>query len=82
MPEPSARLAFSLVELLVVIGIIGVVIAMLLPTIQSAQRQAKSVTCKSNLRQNYSFLLMYANENKGYMFPVGWGGSVCWAGCG
>ena len=64
---------FTLVELLVVIGIIAILIAMLLPAVTRVQRQARSTVCKSNLRTCGVFLLMYANENNGWMFPVGWG---------
>jgi prepilin-type N-terminal cleavage/methylation domain-containing protein len=62
------RRAFSLVELLVVIGIIAVLIGILLPTISRAREQTKFIMCKSNLRQIGSALRMYANDNGDY-FP-------------
>ncbi|MDB5298970.1 MAG: hypothetical protein JWO87_633, partial [Phycisphaerales bacterium] len=64
---------FSLAELLVVLGIITMLIALLLPAIPKVRRQANSTVCKSNLRQCGFSLLMYANENKGRLFPENWG---------
>lgn len=62
--------AFTLVELLVVIGIIAVLISILLPVVSRAQDQARSAACKSNLRQIFLATQTYANNNKGSL-PFG-----------
>jgi prepilin-type N-terminal cleavage/methylation domain-containing protein len=67
--KSDRRSAFTLVELLVVIGIIAVLIGLLLPVLSRARAQANRVACLSNIRQLGNGILMYCNDNDGY-FPT------------
>jgi len=64
----TRRKAFTLVELLVVIGIIVLLIAILLPALKAARERANRIKCASNLRQMGIALRIYAHDNKGH-FP-------------
>jgi prepilin-type N-terminal cleavage/methylation domain-containing protein len=68
---------FTLVEMLVVIGIIGILIAILLPSLNKAQAQAQRVKCMSNMQQIGQAMLIYAESWNGYLFPpgLGWPGN-------
>jgi len=65
--------AFTLVELLVVVGIIAVLIALLLPALGGARRAATQVACASNLRQWALAAHLYANANHDYLPRRGYG---------
>lgn len=59
------RNGFTLVELLVVVGIIAILISILLPVLSKALEQARAVRCSNNQRQIVLAMTMYANDNKG-----------------
>jgi prepilin-type N-terminal cleavage/methylation domain-containing protein/prepilin-type processing-associated H-X9-DG protein len=67
----ATKRGFTLVELLVVIGIIALLISILLPSLSKAREQAKRVQCASNVRQFCLTLIMYAQNNKGWFPDLG-----------
>ena len=62
------RAGFTLVELLVVIGVVAVLVGLLLPVLATARRNARRVTCSSNLGQWAKALIAFAAQNDG-AFP-------------
>jgi prepilin-type N-terminal cleavage/methylation domain-containing protein len=77
MPNPRHLRGFTLVELLVVIAIIGILVALLLPAVQSAREAARRSTCQNNLRQ--VAIAMHSHHDAIKHFPSGGWGYV-WTG--
>jgi prepilin-type N-terminal cleavage/methylation domain-containing protein/prepilin-type processing-associated H-X9-DG protein len=65
---------FSLIELLVVIGIIAVLLGLLLPALQMARQHARRLQCMNNLRQIGHGLIMYSNEHNHLPLRIGYRG--------
>src|SRR5690606_17050360 len=74
MSHTEKKKGFTLVELLVVIGIIALLVAILLPTLNKARRSAQTVACLSNMRQLGLGIIMYAHEKDGQMPAGSWDG--------
>ena len=74
--RPAAlRRAFTLIELLTVIAIIGILAAIILPVVGSVRQKARKAQCSSNLRQVASAYLMYMSDNKNRLPNNRWGGA-------
>ena len=87
----SPAQAFTLVELLVVIGIIAIIIGLLLPVLAGVQARGRDIKCQANLRSIVQAMYAYAAENGGSMpwgltwqgpnsAPSGTHPSTLWAG--
>jgi prepilin-type N-terminal cleavage/methylation domain-containing protein/prepilin-type processing-associated H-X9-DG protein len=74
----DSRPAFTLVELLVVIGIIAILIGIILPALRRAREAAQAVQCMSNIRQLSIATISFATDHKGYMPAQGGNGVFIW----
>jgi len=77
-----ARHAFTLVELLVVIGIIAILISILLPALNRARDKARAVQCASNERQLYMLCMMFAQDHAQHLPRASWSSNNYVAGGG
>jgi len=81
MVRKHSRAAFTLVELLVVIGVIGLLLSILLPALAKSRRAANELVCESNLRQFGIGIQQYADQNKGLLPQKGPDGSDQLSNC-
>lgn len=72
----SKRIAFTLIEVLVVLAIISVLAALIFPVVARGKRAAHKSTCTSNLRQIGAAVLLYEVDNDDQMPSIGWNGWV------
>ena len=76
---PIPRRGFTLIELLVVIAIIALLMSILMPSLQRVKNKAKTIACRSNLKQWTVYFTMYTNDNNGsFQAGVGSGHIYHW----
>jgi prepilin-type N-terminal cleavage/methylation domain-containing protein len=78
-PALPRRGAFTLIELLTVIAIIGILAAIIVPTVGRVRESAKTSQCGSNLRQIAMALMLYANDNKDRLPPAKDADGIQWS---
>ena len=78
MKVQRKRHGFTLIELLVVIAIIGILAALLLPTLQKARERARQTRCMVNLKQIYTAMVEYGNDYDGTICPFTEQGGQGW----
>ena len=72
------RRSFSLIELLVVVGVMAILCSLLLPALGKAKDTAKTISCAANLKQLAQCEFLYTDDNLGW-FPIHSGGSSDWS---
>lgn len=72
--------AFTLIELLTVLAIIGILAAIIIPTVSAVRETARNATCKSRIRQWGMAFTLYANDNRGNYLVFGGGAPWCQEG--
>ena len=71
--------SFTLLELIVVIAIIGILVTLLIPSLNNAHKKSKNVVCLNNYKQNNLALSLYVKDNNGF-FPIQNGSQTWWVG--
>ena len=72
LPSRRNSRAFTLIELLTVIAIIGILAAILIPTVSKVRSTARNAQCVAQLRDWGRIILLYANDNKGNYYTLNW----------
>jgi prepilin-type N-terminal cleavage/methylation domain-containing protein len=72
LPSRRNSRAFTLIELLTVIAIIGILAAILIPTVSKVRSAARNAQCVAQMREWGRIILLYANDNKGNYYTINW----------
>ena len=72
LPSRRTSRAFTLIELLTVIAIIGILAAILIPTVSKVRATARNAQCVAQLREWGRVILLYAADNKGNYYTLNW----------